>query len=181
MAGPISSQLGERVEKVVARLFAAATDFGADAAVLVMSSVEVALFGTDDASHRTGFDHRAHEAEIGRGLPRHDARGCVALIGAIGAQSNDAPHLLDIGLAQAGVGACRTAGATVETLVDTAQERVAIHLGRVGMELDDLWVGHVLPFGPSWYESGEDVANAAAGSARGAQPAARPPASKVGP
>jgi hypothetical protein len=55
-----AQRLGDRLEKVVARLPAAATDLGAQAAVLVMSGVEVALIGTDDAGCRTGFDHRPH-------------------------------------------------------------------------------------------------------------------------
>jgi hypothetical protein len=110
-----------------------------------MGGVEIALGGTDEAGLRTGFDHRPHEIEVGRGLPCHDAGGGVALVGAVLAEPNDAEHLVDVGLAQAGVAAGRTAGATVETLVDAAQERVAIHPSRVWMHLDDLVKGHVAP------------------------------------
>jgi hypothetical protein len=110
-----------------------------------MGGVEVALGCTDAAGRRTGFDHCPHEAKIRRGLPGHDAAGGVARVGAVEAQSNDAYHLLDIGFAEAGVGTGRTAGGTVETLLYTAHESVAIDSGRLWMQLDDLLKGHLLP------------------------------------
>jgi hypothetical protein len=138
-------RLADRPEKVVARLLAAATDFGAESAVFVMGGVEVALACTDDAGRRTGFDHCPHEAKIRRGLPGDDAAGGVASVGAVEAQSNDAYHLLNIGLAQAGVGTGRATGGTVETLLYTTDESVPIDPGRLWMQLDDLLKGHVLP------------------------------------
>jgi len=114
-----------------------------------MGGVEVALVGTDDAGRCTGFDHRPHEAKIRRGLPRHDPAGGLAHVGAVEAEANDANHLVDIGFAQACVGAGRTTGGTVETLVDTAQESVVIHAGGLWMQLDDLLKGHVCPLSRS--------------------------------
>jgi hypothetical protein len=77
-------------EKVVAGPFAAATDLGADAAVLVVGSMPFALLAGGEASCRAGFEHRGKKAEIRRALPRHDTAGCVADIGAVEAESNDA-------------------------------------------------------------------------------------------
>jgi hypothetical protein len=77
-------------DKIVAGLFAAATDLGADAAVLVVSGMQFALVGGGEAGCRAGFEHRGEEAEIWRALPRHDTTGCVAGIGAVEAKSNDA-------------------------------------------------------------------------------------------
>jgi hypothetical protein len=140
-----SSRLADRLEKVVASLLAAATDFGAEPAVLVMGCVEVALGGTDEAGRRRGFDRRPHKAKIRRSLPCHDPASGVTRVDAVEAQPNHANHLLDIGFAQARVGAGRTASGTVETLVDTAQESVAIKISRLRMQLDDLLKGHRFP------------------------------------
>jgi hypothetical protein len=60
-----------------------------------MGGVEVALLGTDDAGRRTGVDARPHEAEIRCRLPRNDARGGVARVGTVEAESNVANHRLD--------------------------------------------------------------------------------------
>ena len=98
-----------------------------------MGGVEVALIGTDGAGCRTRFDRCPHEVKIRRCLARHDPAGGVACVGAVEAQPNGANHLAHIGFAQAGVGARRTAGATVETLLHTAQESVAIDPGRPWM------------------------------------------------
>jgi hypothetical protein len=106
--------------------------------------VEVALRGTRDARGRTSFEHRSHQAEIRHGLPRHDSASGVALVGAVIAESDDAQHLGHVGLAQARVGARRTTGGAIETLIDTPQERLAVHLAGAWMEFDDLAKGHGL-------------------------------------
>jgi hypothetical protein len=138
------------LEKVVARFLAAPTDFGASATVLVMGRMKVAFLGTDGAGRRTRLDHCPHEAKIRRRLPRHDAAGGVAHVGAVEAEANDANHFVDIGFAQARVGAGGAAGGTVETLVDAAQESVAIKAAaRLWVQLDDLLISHVSPLSGS--------------------------------
>jgi hypothetical protein len=123
----------DRREKVIACLLAAATDFGADAAVLVVGGVPFALLGTSEASDRTCFDHCADKAEIRSGLACHDAAGGVTGVGAVEAEANAAHHLAHVFLGEIGVGTTRTAGDTVDARVDTAQERVAILAGRLWM------------------------------------------------
>ena len=66
---------------------------GADAAVLVVGRVALALFGTGDAGRRTSFDHRDDEAEIGRGLTRHDPARGIACVGAVEVEPNAADQL----------------------------------------------------------------------------------------
>jgi hypothetical protein len=76
-------RLADLREKVITGLLAAATDRGANTTVLLVSGVALALFGAGEAGRRTGLDHRGDEAEIGRGLPRHDPAGGVACVGAV--------------------------------------------------------------------------------------------------
>lgn len=107
-------------EKVVACLFAAATDLGTDAAVLMVSGMPFALVGRGEAGRRTRFEHLAEDAEIWRALPRHDAAGRLAGVGAVEAETNDTDQFLHIVFAQTGVGAGGTASGTIEALVDAA-------------------------------------------------------------
>src|SRR5512132_1257629 len=62
-------------EQVAARLLAAAAHGGADAAVLVVLGVALALLVTGAACHHAGFDRRADDADVGLGLAGHDAAG----------------------------------------------------------------------------------------------------------
>ena len=94
--------------------------------MLVVGGVPVALVGTGDASHRTGFDHCTDEREIWSGLACHDAARSVACVGAVEAEPNASHHLAHVVLGKIGVGTTRTAGGTIEARFDTAQERVAI-------------------------------------------------------
>ncbi len=111
--------------------------------MLVVSGMQFALLGRGEAGCRTGFEHRGEKAEIRRALPRHDTTGCVAGIGAVEAESNDAEQLLHIPLAQTGVRAGGAAGGAIETLFDTTEERAAIQAGRLWVEFDDLLKSHV--------------------------------------
>ena len=61
-ASPVSllaARCLDRREKVIARVLAAATGFGAKPAVLVVGGVPVALLGTGEAGDAAGFDHCA--------------------------------------------------------------------------------------------------------------------------
>jgi hypothetical protein len=137
-------ELADRREKVVACLLAATTGFAAEPAVLVVGGVPVALLGTGEASHRTGFDHCADEREIWSGLACHDAAGGVAGVGAVEAEPNATHHLAHVVLGKIGVGTTRTTGGTIQALFDTTQKRVAIEACRLWMQPDDLLKGHVL-------------------------------------
>jgi hypothetical protein len=136
--GPPLGSLADRREKVVACCLATATDFGADAAVLVVGSVPVTLLGTDETGSRTRFDYRTDEPEIRLGLACHDPARRVARVGAVKAEANAAHHLAHVVLGEISVCTTCTADNTVEALVDTAQERLAIKAARLCMQLDDL-------------------------------------------
>jgi hypothetical protein len=140
-----------RREKVVACLLAAATDLRADAAMLVMSSMLLALLSRSEARRRTGFEHRAKDAQPRCGLPRRDTAGGLTHVGAVEAESNDVDHFLHVVFTHTRVGARRATGRTIETFVDTAEERVAIHVRRLRMQLDDFLKGqHPPPSGPAY-------------------------------
>src|SRR6185437_12934970 len=91
-----------------------------------------------------GFDHRAEDAEIRRGLTCHDTSGSVADVGAIEAKTNAVNHLANVVLRQIGVGTTRAAGSTVQALLDTANEHLAIDADRLWMCLDHVLNCHEL-------------------------------------
>src|ERR671911_560433 len=75
--------LAESREEVVAYLLATSTHFAAQAAVLVVGSVQFAFLGARQPGHRAGFDACAHNAEVRRRLPGQDAAGGVANVSAV--------------------------------------------------------------------------------------------------
>jgi hypothetical protein len=113
--------------------------------VLVVGGMAIALFGTDEASHSTCFDHGADKAEIGGGLACHDSPCGVTGVGAVETEANAANHVAHVLLGEIRVGATRAAGDTVEARLDTALERVAILDGRLWMHQDDLLKVHFFP------------------------------------
>ena len=114
--------------------------------MLVVGGVPVTLLRTGEAGDATGFDHCTDEAQVSCGLAGHDAAGRVADVGAVEAEANAAHHLLHVVLGEIGVGTTRTAGGTIEALLDAAQQRVAIEAGRLRMRPKDLVESHVSPF-----------------------------------
>ena len=127
-------------------MVAAAADSGADAAVLVVLGVPVTLVATGATGRRTGFDRCPENADIGRGLAGEDAARSVAGISAIEVETNAADQLLHPFLGETGVGAAGAGGGTVEALVDTAHERVAINARRLRMRPDHFLNCHNLSF-----------------------------------
>jgi hypothetical protein len=109
-----------------------------------MGGMPLALITTGSAGRRAGFDHCPEDAEIRRGLTYHDTGGSVASVGAVEAEPNTAHQLVHVVLREIGVGTTCAAGATVEALFDTAQERVVINPCRLWMCLDYVLKGHVL-------------------------------------
>lgn len=141
-----SAHRGDRCDKILAGLLAAATDFGADAAVFVVGGMSLALITGGLAGGGASFDHCAEDVEIRGSLTRHDTSGSVAGVGAVEAKADAAHHLAHVALGEIGVGATRAAGGTVEAVLDTTQERVAIDVCRLWMCLDYVWKCHVLSF-----------------------------------
>ena len=60
-----AARLADRYDQLVARLLAATTDGGADATMFMVRGVAIALLGAGETGHRTGFDGRFDEAEVG--------------------------------------------------------------------------------------------------------------------
>lgn len=133
-------------KKVVTGLLAAATDFGAETAMLEVSGMPLALLATGKAGGPTGFDGCMNETEIRHGLPKQDASGRVADVSAVEVESNAAHQFLQIILAQTGVCAGCTACAAVEAFADAAKDSVSILGGRQRVQLEDLWIDHPRSF-----------------------------------
>ena len=110
--------------------------------MLMVGGVPLTLLTTDAASRRAGFDRRADDDEIRRGLASHDASGRLARVGAVEVEPDAADQLLQVFLAEARVGAAGTGSGTVEAVLDAAQEHVAIEAARLWMQLDDLLNRH---------------------------------------
>ena len=134
----------DRREQVLACLLATATHLGADAAVLVMLGVALALRTTGAAGDQAAFKRCANHAEVRRGLAGDDAAGGIADVGAVEAGANAAEQILHPGLAEVGVGAAGTGSGTVAARLDTAHERIEIADRRCGMHLEHLSNGHLL-------------------------------------
>src|SRR2546423_3271182 len=116
----------DRLEQVVAGLLTAAAHLGANAAVLVVLGVPLALFATGTARHHAALNGCADDAGVRRCLAGHDAAGGVAQIGAVEAKANTSHQLLRIALAEVGIGTAGTRGRTVDTRLDAAHHHVAI-------------------------------------------------------
>jgi hypothetical protein len=133
---PPSALTTDRCDEVAAGLVAATADLGAEAAVLVVGRVLLALVGAGPAGHRARLDRRAEDAEIGLGLPDKDSAGGTAGIGAVEAEANAADQLLYVRLAEVGVGAARARSRAVDALVDTAQKQIAVEGGGARVRLE---------------------------------------------
>jgi hypothetical protein len=114
--------------------------------MLMVGRVPLALLATRAAGRRAGLDDCADDAEIERGLAGHDAAGGLAGVGAVEAEPNAPDQLLQVFLAETGVAAAGTGNGTVETVLDTAQERVAIKAVRLRMRLDQFSNCHFVSF-----------------------------------
>jgi hypothetical protein len=125
-------------------LLAAAANLGADAAVVVMGGMPLALVSTGSAGRRARFDHRPEDAEIRRGLTDRDTGGRVADVNAVEAESNAAHHLAHVGLREIRVGTTRAAGGAIAAHFDTAQERGLIDTCRLRVCLHDVLNCHVV-------------------------------------
>jgi hypothetical protein len=103
-----------------------------------MRSVAVALFGARATADDACLERRARHREVGLGLTRDCAPGCVAHAGAVVAESNRSHQVRHVRLAEAGVGTGSAGGAAVEAFLDAAHEDIAIDVDRPRVALDDL-------------------------------------------
>jgi hypothetical protein len=133
---------GEDRESGAAGLLATAAGCGADAAVLMVMSVPLALLSAGTARHRARLDRSADDAEIRFRLTCDDAAGGVARIGTVETEANAADQFRDVALTEARVGAARARCGAVEAVLDAAQEHLAIDAGRARMRLEHLLNGH---------------------------------------
>jgi hypothetical protein len=111
--------------------------------VLVVCRVLLALVGAGTAGHRARLDRRPEDAQIGLGLPNEDSAGGTAGIGAVEAEANAPNQHMYVRLAEVGVGAARACSRAVDTLVDTAQKRLAVEGAGARVRPEHVVNGHV--------------------------------------
>ena len=104
----------------------------------MVGRVTIALLGASTTCDDACLDRGAYHAGVGLGLTGHDPAGRVAHIGAVKIEPYTPHQIGHVRLAEAGVGATRARGGTVEALVNAAQQHVAIKADGPRMPLDDL-------------------------------------------
>ena len=119
-------QVLNRFEQASTGLLATAADLAADATVLVMGGVLLALVTARPAGDRAGLNRSAENAEIRLGLPDEDATSGVADVGAVQTEANATKLLLYVRLGEVGVGVARARRRAVEAVLDAAHQLVAI-------------------------------------------------------
>src|SRR5262249_4732354 len=134
----------DRGEQILAGLLAAAAGLGADAAVLVVVSVPLALVAAGTARRRASLDGRTDDAEVGLRLADDDAAGRDTGIAAVEAQADAADQVADVVLGETRVGAAGARGGAFKAVLDAAHEDLAVGAGRMWMRLDQLSNGHVV-------------------------------------
>jgi hypothetical protein len=136
--------LAHRREQIATRLLAATANLRADAAVIMVRRVALALNGARTTHDDARLDRCPNDAQIDFGLAGQDAADRVADIGAVEIEPDGPDQLQCIWLAKTGVGAAGARGGTVVAVVNTAQEQVTIQADRPGMSLDDVSNRHVV-------------------------------------
>jgi hypothetical protein len=124
-------------------VLAAAANLRADAAVVMVGRVALALIAARTTHHDARLDGGPDDTEVDFGLAGHDAAHRVAYVGAVEIEPDASRQLRNVRLAEARIGAACTRGRAIEALVDTRQEQVAINAGRPRMPLDDFSNRHV--------------------------------------
>jgi hypothetical protein len=130
-------------DHVVTCRLAAAADLRADAAVLVVSRVTVALLGAGDACDCAGLDRRADEPDVRTTLARRDPRGRVADVGAVEGDTDHADQRAHVVLSQARVGAGGAARSAIDAFLGASEKPLANIACRQRVQLDDLAKGHL--------------------------------------
>jgi hypothetical protein len=114
----------------------------AEAAVLVVLGMTLALLCADAARRAAGREQRAQDRRVARGLARGHAAGGDARVGAIEARANATDHLRDVGLSEVGIGADRAGGRALRAGLDAAGNGVEIADGP-WMRFEQLLNGHL--------------------------------------
>ena len=111
-------------------MFAAAARFCADATMLMLTGMPLALLRTHAASLGAGLQRDGDDLLIGARAPRRDCPRCNTNIGAVEVETDTLAKLGDHVLGEASVGAGRAALGAGVALLDTANE------GLVGVALN---------------------------------------------
>src|SRR5260221_14531623 len=116
--------------------------FGADAAMLMMVRVLLALIGAQAAEVGAGFQHLHRESRRRSGPPRQDRTRGGAGIGAVKVEANAARQARYTGLGQTGIGAGHAGLGALGTGLYATDESVTDDAGRFGMAGQHLAHGH---------------------------------------
>lgn len=119
---------GHLGEQRITGLFAAPARFGADAAMFhAMLAMLCALVAAQRAGLSARLKERPNHGGLERSLTRQDAPGSGADVGAVQIQANAPGQMLDLSLAEAGVGAGGAGLRAVEARANALGQRAAIH------------------------------------------------------
>jgi hypothetical protein len=125
-------------------LLTPAADLGADAAVLVVGRMLVALLRARSTRDRARLGFRPEDADLRFGPPDEDSPRGLAGVGAVEAESNAADHLGHVRFGEVGIGATRARRRAVDALLDATQQPVTIEGGGTWMSSEHVSNGHVL-------------------------------------
>jgi hypothetical protein len=136
--------LAHRREQIATRLLAATANLRADAAVVMVRRVALALHGARTTRDDARLDRCPDDAQIDFGLAGQDAADAVADVGAVEIEPDGPGQVQRVRLAKTGVRAAGAGGGTVVAVVNTAQQQVPIQADRPRMPLDDVPNRHVV-------------------------------------
>jgi hypothetical protein len=134
----------ERREQLVAGVLAAAAFLGAQAAVLVVVGVALALLGACAARRAAGLESGQLDGRIGVGLAREDAAGADTRVSTVQTEAKAPFQRADVVLGEGGVGADRACGCALPAFVDASSEDARLGDERPGMCVEDRFDAHVL-------------------------------------
>jgi hypothetical protein len=130
-------------EQVPTGLLATPADLGADAAVLMVGRVLLALLTARLAGRCAGLNRRTENVEIRLGLPDEDAAGGVADVGAVQTEANATKLLSYVRLGEVGVGVARARRRAVAAVLDAAHQQVTIEKVGPWVSLENVSNRHV--------------------------------------
>jgi hypothetical protein len=111
-------------ESAVTSLLAAATDFGANAAMLMFVGVPFAFIRAQAAGEGAGFERRAEKFFVRACSPRPDRRRCEADVGAVEIETNALSQMRDTVFHDASVGAGNAGLRAIVAFFNAADQRV---------------------------------------------------------
>ena len=129
----MSGSLVELLHEVVTRLFAAAARLHADFTVFVHLGVLLALVAAELAGGSARLELRFEERHLGLRLPREDARGGLANVGAIQVQADAVAQVGDHLFRKTGVGARGADLDAVEGAFNDLSDGAGVEIHRLWM------------------------------------------------